>query len=112
MQSEVPETTHSSSCTNGRITLIHVASPSDSSYSDDEQQEDLMNQLEEVKKQLETNPTDEASYAKAIQIYRSLGDVDNLRAIRLQYKQNCPLSPGTERTLSSSHRGVAAVDKR
>ena len=51
MQSEVPETIHSSSCTNGRITLIHVASPSDLSYSDDEQQEDLMNQLEEVKKQ-------------------------------------------------------------
>lgn len=110
MQSEVPETTHSSPCTLPQSTLIDVASPSDSSYSDDEQQEDQQKQLEEVKRQLEENPADEASYAKAIQIYRSLGDVDSLRAIRLQYKQNCPLAPGTGRTFSSFTRGVAAVD--
>ena len=67
---------------------------SESSYSDEDKSEEIQKQVEELKQQLQANPKDKEGYDKIIELYRSLGEIDDLRAIRLQYKQNYPLSPG------------------
>ena len=67
---------------------------SDSSYSEDNE-EDRLNRIENLKKQMEANPKDENNYKQLIDIYRKEGDIDEGRSIRVQYKRNCSLSPGT-----------------
>ena len=66
---------------------------SDSSYSE-ENEEDRLNRIENLKKQMEANPKDENNYKQLIDIYRKEGDIDEGRSVRVQYKQNCSLSPG------------------
>ena len=47
-----------------------------------------------LQEHIATNSRDEEAYMRLIEIYRSIGDIDKLRSIRLQFKQNLPLSSG------------------
>ena len=76
------------------VLSLLLDSDSESSYSDEDKSEIIQKQVEELKKQLQDKPKDKEGYDKIIELYRSLGEIDDLRAIRLQYKQNYPLSPG------------------
>ena len=56
--------------------------------------EAILQETEELKERINSNPRDEASYLRLIEIYRSLGDADALRSTRFQFKQSLPLSSG------------------
>lgn len=78
------------------IPLSEDTSNESSSDSDDNEwnEEKMKQKTEELKKQIEANPKDENAYKGLIALYRKQGSIDEVRNIRVQYKQNLPLSPG------------------
>lgn len=78
------------------IPLSEDTSNESSSDSDDNEwnEEEMKQKTEELKKQIEANPKDENTYKELIALYRKQGSIDEVRNIRVQYKQNLPLSPG------------------
>ena len=68
---------------------------SSSEESDSENIEDENAKLiPELKQQIAANPKDENAYKQLIAIYRTEGNIDEVRMVRVQLKQNLPLSTG------------------
>ena len=78
-----------------------IASSSNSSSqssSEDSDSESIENEnvklIPELKQQIAANPKDENAYKQLIAIYRTEGNIDEVRMLRVQLKQNLPLSTG------------------
>lgn len=78
------------------IPLSEDSSNESSLDSDDNEwnEEEMQQKTEVLKKQIEANTKDENAYKELIALYRKQGNIDEVRNIRVQYKQNLPLSPG------------------
>ena len=77
------------------ISSSNSSPQSSSEESDSENIEDEnAKRIPELKQQIAANPKDENAYKQLIAIYRTEGNIDEVRMVRVQLKQNLPLSTG------------------